>query len=196
MITWALHCTCYKACANPTPSLIQHPPPPHLTRSISLTAISHLSNHDGQDLDPFCCVCACWLHRTGRCGPQDYRRVSTLHCAHHTRGITLIFCLGLWHSVVNNCAKTANPWVADTSCTYSPARCGKTNPYTGPTSHSVAAGGNAVFTLPNNVRTAKYKLPRHSQIEFLCSAQFVGRVFDRASSSACGSDGWDCSLLE
>ncbi|KAG8853630.1 hypothetical protein FRB96_008047 [Tulasnella sp. 330] len=80
-----------------------------------------------------------------------------------------------WITVVNNCGVTANPWVADTSCTYSAARCGQTNAYTGPTSYTVAPGGSAIFMLPNN---------------------FVGRVFDKGSSSACGTDGWDCSLLE
>jgi len=80
-----------------------------------------------------------------------------------------------WITVVNNCGATTTPTVTDTSCTYSAARCGQTNPYTGPTQFTLATGQSGIFELPNN---------------------FVGRVFDIASSSACGSDGWDCSLLE
>lgn len=79
-----------------------------------------------------------------------------------------------WITVVNNCGSTVNPTVVDTSCTYSAARCGQTNTYGGPWSQTIGPGGSAIFKLPNN---------------------FVGRIFD-SYSGGCGSDGWDCSLLE
>ncbi|EIM83857.1 uncharacterized protein STEHIDRAFT_123434 [Stereum hirsutum FP-91666 SS1] len=79
-----------------------------------------------------------------------------------------------WITVVNNCGSTVNPTVVDTSCTYSASRCGQTSTYGGPWSQTIGAGGSAIFKLPNN---------------------FVGRIFD-SYSGGCGSDGWDCSLLE